>query len=104
MLRGYLITTWARREGEGSVESPRGSRVDTYVKRPCLSTRGRGGGQNWVKFGSRIVECPLNFKIAGKGFQSYRFSSILMIKWAFAPIASRNSGDEVSKLSGENAN
>ena len=37
-------------------------------------------------------------------FRFYLFSSILMIKWALAAIASKNSGEDVCKLSGENAN
>ena len=58
-------------------------------------------GNIYITNYGKVAKC---FKTVRKGFQSYRFSSILIIKWAFAPIASRNSGDEVSKLSGENAN
>ena len=38
-------------------------RVGWYTKRPWLSIRGEGGGQNWVKFGPRqeLLKCHMIF-------------------------------------------
>ena len=58
LLRGHSIITWTRRrEGVGGLsrESTLGHLTKSryYVKCSKLSTRRRGEGQNWLKFGPR---------------------------------------------------